>query len=120
MGCPHPPCIHPNSEGTDIPYVRTQSPSHFENTVLRTPSLGTPGLLETTIELFPSSASSLATAAEQIFSIEEENLRTIGEFRRHLFVNAPPSHAVDGHLETAFCSPESRKILIAVRFLMTF
>jgi hypothetical protein len=104
----------------DIPYVNIQSPEPCEEFVFRAPSLGTPGLLETNIGYLPLLASSSASAAEDLFRIEDDNLRIMGEFRRHLLLNSPPSHAVDGRLETAFRSPEGWNLSCTARLLIEF
>jgi hypothetical protein len=48
-----------------------------------------------------------ANAAIDIFQVEEFNMRALGEVQRGHYLNFPPSHAVDGQSETAFCSLES-------------
>lgn len=88
-----------------LPYIVLQSPIPLS--VTRAPCRGTPCLLETSIHLLPEAVTFVASAAEEILQVQESNRESLGVEKTMHYLNFPPSHAVDGKSNTAFCSPES-------------
>lgn len=43
-----------------------------------------------------------------MLALEEHNLKLLGAARQSHYVKNPPSNAVDGLVDTAFCSPECK------------
>jgi len=105
-GCAHPPCIDPPS--LILPYVNIGSqldPLH----VSRAPCLGSTCLLETSIDLLPNDVTPFALATDHVLAQEAINAALIDDNRRNHYLNHPPSYAVDGRPETAFCSFQKAK-----------
>ncbi|KAJ3988432.1 hypothetical protein F5890DRAFT_1491573 [Lentinula detonsa] len=98
MNCVHYPCI-----GHGIPFISLEDQTL--SLVHRAPCVGRPCLLETTISLLPSTQYDLKSAS-QVLENERFNRNSFksGEIEDYLW--HPPSHAVDGNLETGFCIPK--------------
>ncbi|KAJ3969479.1 hypothetical protein EV361DRAFT_850007 [Lentinula raphanica] len=98
MNCLHPPCIH-----GDVPFVSSED--QFLSLIHRAPCVGQLCLLETTIQLLPSTQYDLESA-DQI--LENENLIRDSFTSSHTadYLRHPLSHAVDGKKETKFCIPK--------------
>lgn len=71
--------------------------------VSRAPCAGSVCLLETSIDLLPNAVSSLARA-DHILAHAAANAELMGEAHKDHYLKHPPSHAVDGRPDTAFCS----------------
>ena len=108
MQCDRPPCLQSEGRHRDYPYVSFESAApNSLDTAVRTPCVGRPCVLETTISLLPGTVTHSVDSASDILSLEKRNLAAIGTDAEQHYVNFPPSFAVDGRPETVFRSPES-------------
>lgn len=71
--------------------------------VSRAPCIGSVCLLETSINLVSDAVKSSART-NNILAHEAANAESMGEARQGHYLDYPPSHAVDGRPDTAFCS----------------
>jgi hypothetical protein len=100
MMCARPPCIH--HPLSTWPFVNTDSHSNLVP-VSRAPCLGSICLLETSIDLLPDPTKPVLPA-DHVGAPGAADAKLLGDNRRNHYLNYPPSHAVDGRPETAFCS----------------
>lgn len=90
----------------DLPYV-TLDDVPVSTHMFRAPCLGSPCILETSINLLPPTVISSTTSASQMLAIEKRNVKLLGEARKSHYLHFPLSHAVDGRPDTVFYSVES-------------
>ncbi|KAF9074903.1 hypothetical protein BDP27DRAFT_1213649 [Rhodocollybia butyracea] len=97
MTCESPPCT-----GKSVPFVsfeRQAPPSGH-----RAPCVGFPCLLETTVSLLPATQIDVESTTHML-KIERHHRESLKETDTNDYLLHPPSHAVDGKPETAFCLP---------------
>lgn len=97
--CQNTPCLPSGS----LPYVNIEQqldPVH----VSRAPCIGSVCLLETSIDLLSDAVKPWTRTDHNILAHEAANAKLMGQARRDHYLNYPPSHAVDGRPDTAFCS----------------
>lgn len=80
----------------------------FSKPVFRTPCLGSPCILETSINLLPESVLASDASPKEMLSVEDKNLELLGEPRKHYYLRFPLSKAVDGRTNSTFISFESK------------
>ena len=68
------------------------------------PCIGSVCLLKTSIDLISDAVKPVARRTNHILAHEAANAKSMGEARKDHYIHYPPSHAVDGRPDTAFCS----------------
>lgn len=92
----------PSSDGSSLRYLSKEP--QLDPHVHRAPCLGSVCLLEISISLLPDAIHNVAASVDQMISLETINAELIGSERTTNYISHPPSHAVDGNPDTAFCS----------------
>ncbi|KAI0715028.1 hypothetical protein C8Q76DRAFT_729276 [Earliella scabrosa] len=88
---------------TMLPYI-TVDRSHLPKRWARTACRGAACVLETNIRTLPDHISHAASSASDIYYLEAENTRILGDDGKKNYLEYPPSNAVDMKAGTAFRS----------------
>ncbi|KAL0576704.1 hypothetical protein V5O48_005271 [Marasmius crinis-equi] len=97
--CEGPSCILP--ELNSIPFIQSGPPLELSSTVA--PCVGAACILETSIGSLANALGSRAQAARSILDVQNQSIRSLQPSDRDTYLKHPPSQAVDGKPETAFC-----------------
>ncbi|KAK7465483.1 hypothetical protein VKT23_005461 [Stygiomarasmius scandens] len=103
LDCTSPPCIKTDDV---LPYVALDDGD--QQTITRTPCIGTPCVLETSISPFIDHLRLDAPSATSLLEIESVNRKSVNEDMPDYLQN-PFSHAVDSNPKTAFCASKGAK-----------
>jgi len=86
-----------------LPYIDV-GPQSDSLLVSRAPCFRSVCLFETSIDLLSNVVKPFASTTEHMLDLEATNAALMGDDRRSHYLSYPPSHAVDGRPDTAFCS----------------
>ncbi|KAF5388582.1 hypothetical protein D9757_004722 [Collybiopsis confluens] len=95
MNCARPPCMDEN-----VPFTSLENQAI--SSMGKAPCIGSSCLLETSIPMLPPTRVDAASASS-LLNIEATNRKSINDNATNDYLLHPPSHAVDGKPETAFC-----------------
>ncbi|KAG7099707.1 hypothetical protein E1B28_001526 [Marasmius oreades] len=112
--CEHPPCISLPAQIQDIPYVQSRPTSPSSSSMA--PCVGAVCLLETSISMLPNEPKTEVQSTRNILEIQEKNIQSINGKELDLYLNHPPSYAVDGNPETGFCRGSAKFVLRVTSF----
>jgi hypothetical protein len=93
-------------QGEAFPFVNLMPHVPGQDSISRAPCLKSGCLLETTIELLPRNMVHRVESATEMLALEQYNLKLLDAGRQSHYLKYPPSNAVDGLADTAFCSPD--------------